>query len=73
MKGFDMQIGNTHPTKLTLHCDIWQVCGEDGVTYQSIRDMVVSNCEKGLPPNQQVNIDYYGRCKCKSRNTCIEK
>jgi len=33
MKGFDIKIGNTHTTKLTLHCDIWQVCGEDGVTH----------------------------------------
>ncbi|XP_052804943.1 uncharacterized protein LOC128234628 [Mya arenaria] len=40
-----------------------KVCGEDGVTYDSIRDMVISNCEAGRQPRNYVTIDYKGRCK----------
>ncbi|KAH3692470.1 hypothetical protein DPMN_194311, partial [Dreissena polymorpha] len=39
-----------------------QVCGEDGKTYSSIRDLVISNCEKGLSSDRTLTVDYFSRC-----------
>ncbi|KAL4228481.1 hypothetical protein ACF0H5_011528 [Mactra antiquata] len=64
----------------TAICDtVGTVCGEDGVTYDSVRDMIISNCEKGLPPRKQTQIDYMGECSsscanvnCSDYQHCVE-
>ncbi|RDD42651.1 Fibrillin-1 [Trichoplax sp. H2] len=69
LPGSSCSVDENNLPKCTCSCQLCsdrqgQICGTDGVTYQSIRDLETLNCVYGT----YTGIEYFGRCETSCAN-----